>query len=172
LYERIVENILLDSTTYTQERFEEVAMQMADTIAVDFTKASQLNRFGLEDGDRIFIPRELNVVYVQGEVKNKGGHAFIPGRRAKYYLNAAGGYKKGVNSRDVYVEYANGKSAYVRKFLGLLPIYPRVYSNSTIVVVQRPKSKQGVDPGQLAAYTSSLASISSITLGIIYLLRP
>lgn len=96
----------------------------------------------------------------------------MPGRRAKFYLHQSGGFKRGVNAMDVLVEYANGQSAEVRYILGLVPVYPRVYSNTTVTVIPRPKKKDGLNAGELAAYTSSLASISSITLGLIYLLRP
>jgi hypothetical protein len=39
-------------------------------------------------------------------------------------------------------------------------------------VLAREKKSRGMDAGQIAAISSSIASISSITLGIIYLLRP
>jgi hypothetical protein len=105
-------------------------------------------------------------------VKNKGGHTFVPGRRAKYYLNQAGGLASGGRIRDIVVEYANGRSAPIKRFLGVVPIYPRVYSNTTLKVLAREKKSRGMDAGQIAAISSSIASISSITLGIIYLLRP
>jgi len=47
-----------------------------------------------------------------------------------------------------------------------------VYSNTTITVVPRPKTGNRLSAGEVAAFTSSLASISSVTLGLIYLLRP
>lgn len=161
-----------DSIQYLSEEFEPVLITPKDTIAVDFTKASQVRSFGLQDGDTVFIPRQLNVVYVRGNVKNKGGHAFQNGRRAKYYINASGGLKVGARSRDIVVEYANGKSAGVDYVLGVFPIYPKVYSNTTITVQDRPKKKNGINPAEWSALTSSLASVSSITLGIIYLFRP
>jgi len=162
----------VDSITYVQEEFVEIKRKAKDSIAVNFSNVSQLKRVGLEDGDTIYLPRELNIVMVRGAVKNTGGHAFVPGRRAKYYLQQSGGFKRGVNSTDVLVEYANGQSAEVRYILGLVPVYPRVYSNTTVTVIPRPKKKGGLNAGELAAYTSSLASISSVTLGLIYLLRP
>jgi len=172
LYRRLEIPVRSDSVAYMQEFYEPVGRMSKDSIAINLSNWAQLNRIGLMDGDTVFIPKRLNTVMVRGEVKNPGGHAFVNGRRAKYYLNQAGGYRRGVGKRDLYVEYANGRSAEIKYALGMIPIYPRVYSNSTITVVPRPKKKEGLDAGQLAAYTSSLASISSITLGILYLLRP
>jgi protein involved in polysaccharide export with SLBB domain len=161
-----------DSIRYLQEEFEPIQRIAKDTIAVNFSNSQQLKRIGLEDGDTIYIPREMNFVMVRGSVKNPGGHAFTPGRRAKFYLQQSGGYRKGANANDVLVEYANGQSAEIRYALGFIPVYPRVYSNTTITVLPRPEKNGGLNAGELAAYTSSLASISSITLGLIYLLRP
>lgn len=172
LFQRVESVLEFDTASYIQEDYLVVERKEKDSIAINFLNEAQLNRIGLEDGDTIFIPRELNIVMVRGEVKNRGGHAFIPGRRANYYVNQSGGLKRGINSRDIIVEYANGRSAYVRRLLGLFPVYPRVYSNSTITALSRPKKQGGLNAGELAAYTSSLASISSITLGLIYLLRP
>ena len=161
-----------DSMAYAEEYFDPVKIHPKDTISIDFTNQAQLKRFGVQDGDTIYIPRELNVVYVRGVVKNKGGHTFVPGRRAKYYLNQAGGLASGGRIRDIVVEYANGRSAPIKRFLGVVPIYPRVYSNTTLKVLVREKKSRGMDAGQIAAISSSIASISSITLGIILLLRP
>ena len=161
-----------DSIQYLSEEFEQIKTISKDTIAIDFTRPAQLDRIGLEDGDTVFIPRQLNIVYVRGNVKNQGGHSYITGRRANYYIGSSGGLKSNASTRDVVVEYANGKSAGVRHFMGLFPVYPRVYSNSTITVQDKPKKRNAYNPGEWAALTSSLASVSSITLGIIYLFRP
>ncbi len=172
LYKRLDSRVEADSVTYLQTDYQLVQRMAKDSIAINFTQTTQLQRIGLEDGDTIYIPRELNIVMVRGAVKNTGGHAYTPGRRAKYYVQQAGGYRKGANNSDVLVQYANGRSAEIRYALGLIPIYPRVYSNTTITVLPRPEKKGGLNAGELAAYTSSLASISSITLGLLYLLRP
>ena len=172
LFMREERRVIVDSAAYVQEEFVPIQRRAKDTIAVDFTNAAQLGRLGLLDGDSIYIPRELNFVLVQGEVKNRGGHAFVPGRRAKYYINQAGGYRRGANNSDVLVEYANGRSKEVKYVAGIFPVYPRVYSNTTITIVPRPKTRNRLSAGEVAAFTSSLASISSVTLGLIYLLRP
>lgn len=172
LYVKKNQVLVEDSVRYLSEEYEPLQIIPKDTIAVDFTKASDVRNFGLQEGDTVYIPRQLNVVYVRGNVKNQGGHAYKEGRRAKFYLNAAGGLRTRARTRDVVVEYANGRSAEVKYFLGIYPIFPRVYSNSTITVQDRPKQKSEINPAEWSALTSSLASLSSITLGIIYLLRP
>ena len=172
LFRREERRVLVDSAAYVQEEFVPIQRRAKDTIAVDFTNEVQLSRMGLMDGDSIYIPRELNFVLVQGAVKNRGGHAFVPGRRAKYYINQAGGYRRGTNNSDVLVAYANGRSKEVKYVAGIWPVYPPVYSNTTITVVPRPITGNRLSAGEVSAFTSSLASISSVTLGLIYLLRP
>jgi protein involved in polysaccharide export with SLBB domain len=153
-------------------RYEPVTVVPKDTIAVDFTNAQSIRQLGLEDGDTIYIPRRLNVVYVRGEVKNTGGMAFTQNRSAKYYLKRSGGLTSNARLRDVVVEYANGQSAEVQFLFGVIPVYPRVYSNTTITARAKPERSDSVSPAEWSALSASLASISSITFGIIYLLRP
>jgi protein involved in polysaccharide export with SLBB domain len=144
---------------------------MVDSIAVDLTNSGQLQRFRLQDGDSVYIPQRLNFVSVRGAVKNPGGHAFAPGRRAKFYLRQSGGFQTQAARRSLVVRYANGRSAEVRYAVGLIPIYPRVFSNSVITVLPKEERDGRSDPAQVAAISSIITSVSSMALGVFYLLR-
>ena len=113
----------------------------------------------------------MNYVNVRGAVKNPSGHAYVPGRRAQFYLNQAGGFRNDAARRSLLVRHANGRSAQVRSMFGLLPVYPRVYSNSTLVVLPKDEDKNRADPAQIAAISSIMTSLSSLALGVFYLLR-
>jgi protein involved in polysaccharide export with SLBB domain len=145
---------------------------MVDSIAVDLTSRTQLNRFRLQNGDSLYLPQRMNYVNVRGAVKNPSGHAYVANRRAKFYLEQAGGFRNDATKRSLVVRYANGRSAQVRYALGIVPIYPRVYSNSTLLVLPKDEDKKGADPAQIAAISSIMTSLSSLAIGVFYLLRP
>ncbi len=163
-------NMLTDSTYILDKARKTV--RMVDSIAVDLTSRTQLNRFRLQNGDSLFLPQRMNYVNVRGAVKNPSGHAYVAGRRAKFYLGQAGGYRNDAAKRSLVVRYANGRSAQVRYALGIVPIYPRVYSNSTLLVLPKDEDKKGADPAQIAAISSIMTSLSSLAIGVFYLLRP
>lgn len=165
------ERTMLSDTTFVLERAKKT-LRMVDSIAVDLTNSGQLQRFRLQDGDSVYIPQRLNFVSVRGAVKNPGGHAFAPGRRAKFYLRQSGGFQTEAARRSLVVRYANGRSAEVRYAIGLIPVYPRVYSNSVITVLPKEERDGRSDPAQIAAISSIITSVSSMALGVFYLLRP
>lgn len=65
------------------------------TGTVDFSKinddAFDDGRFIIKNGDYIFIPEKLNLVYVFGQVNSPGYIEFVKGNDFSYYLNKAGG---------------------------------------------------------------------------------
>lgn len=157
--------------TLTNGKVAAKKIRRADTIAVDLLSRTAQTQFRLQNGDTLFIPRRLNTVNIRGAVLNPGGMTFQSGKRALYYVRRTGGLSPNAVRRSLRVEYANGQSSGMRYALGLLPIYPRVYSNSTIRVEEKNLEAKKLDPAQLSAVGSILASISSVTLSIFYLLR-
>jgi protein involved in polysaccharide export with SLBB domain len=153
-------------------RSRTVWIQTQDTIAINLANARQRNRVRLLDGDTLIIPARTNAVLVRGAVKNEGGHSLVLGKRAKYYIKNSGGYDTEAVRRSTVVTYANGRSAEVRYFAGLLPVYPRVFSNSEITVNYKPEDREKADPAQIAAISSIMTSLSSLAIGVFYLLRP
>ena len=69
------------------------------------------------------------------------------------------------------VEYANGRSATMRYFMGVVPVYPRVYSNSTITVAAEDPDARRNDPASMAAISSIIGSTSSLAMTLFFLLK-
>ena len=161
---------MLTDSTYELDKAKKT-VRLVDSIAVDLTSRKQLSLFRLQNGDSLYIPQRMNYVNVRGAVKNPSGHAYVPGRRVKFYLNQAGGFRGDAARRSLVVRHANGRSAQVRYRFGLFPAYPRVYSNSTLVVLPKDVDKKGADPAQVAAISSIMTSLSSLALGLFFLLR-
>ena len=88
------------------------------------------------------------------------------------FLRMAGGVSEEGVSSKAFVVYPNGSTRSTRKFLGY-KIRPRVVPGSTIIVPQKSYSKEkSVSPAELAAISGTLASISTMAIAIIQLLRP
>ncbi len=62
---------------------------------IDFNRVldstSRDSKFIVKDGDYIFIPEKLNLVYVFGQVNNPGYVEFVTGKDWNYYITKSGG---------------------------------------------------------------------------------
>ncbi len=78
-------------------------------VVIDLRNEKNYDDFSLENGDELFIPRNLNTVSVLGEVYNpstfKYDHKNI---LVTYYIDAAGGLKENSDKKHVYIIKANG----------------------------------------------------------------
>lgn len=74
--------------------------------AYDFTKLKSEvidpDTLTVLDGDYIFIPPKIDLVYVFGQVNNFGYVKYIPGKNYKYYIEQAGGLGQTAKN-EVYV---------------------------------------------------------------------
>jgi protein involved in polysaccharide export with SLBB domain len=78
-------------------------------VMIDMTDEEQYKSFVLEDGDELFIPRNLSTVSVLGEVYNPATFRFDAHRpTVMHYLDIAGGPKETADRRAIYVIRANG----------------------------------------------------------------
>lgn len=112
----------------------------------------------LKDGDRIDIPRKLDLVTLGGAVDNpkvaERGKINIPyhrGRRAGFYVNRYGqgvDWDKDARRRFITVEYPNGDLRETVN-LGVATITPKVTKGSEIIVgVKPPKRKKEEKEGE------------------------
>jgi protein involved in polysaccharide export with SLBB domain len=53
----------------------------------------------LQDGDQIYIPPKMDVIWVSGQVKYPGLITYVEGKDWKYYIEQAGGY---TNNRNIF----------------------------------------------------------------------
>ncbi|MCX6149586.1 MAG: SLBB domain-containing protein [Ignavibacteriales bacterium] len=73
---------------------------------IDFNKLSDTSstesKFILRDGDYVFIPEKINLVYVFGQVNVPGYVQYVQGEDYQYYINKAGGIGQTAKG-DVYL---------------------------------------------------------------------
>lgn len=159
------------------------AIEILDLKAAYSDSLSYAN-YALRDGDIIEIPLMNPMVSVKGAIKyptdsNRFISAkYIPGKRAKYYINNfGGGYAPRAKRKATMVLHPNGDVARTKSFLGIKR-YAKVREGSEILTYAKPPKPEDVPvPKQplnwnlvLPSIIISLTSAAS-TIGLVYLLN-
>ncbi|WP_158828332.1 SLBB domain-containing protein [Mucilaginibacter lacusdianchii] len=119
----------------------------------------------LEDGDIIRIPKQQQVVRVNGEVLYPSIVVFDKGKSFKDYVINAGGFSSTAMRRGAYVVYPNGTVKGTRKFL-FFNNRPNVKPGSEIFVPRRAE-RRGISLGDIVGIGGSLTSLVAVVLGLI-----
>ena len=67
----------------------------------------------LREGDKIIVPQYNGTVKINGAVMYPNTVGFQKGKKAKYYINQAGGFSEKAKKSQTYIVYMNGTSAKV-----------------------------------------------------------
>jgi len=125
----------------------------------------------LLDGDRLFIPRELQTVKLSGELLNPTSVAYRPNQSVRDYVSQAGGFTVKALRRKVYVKYANGFSDKTKTFL-FFTFYPKVEQGSEIIVpAERDDLSSKLSTAERIAIIGGLSSLSLVIISIVNALK-
>ncbi len=159
------------------------AIEILDLRAA-YSDSNSYANYALRDGDIIEIPLMNPMVSVKGSIKYPTdtirfiSSTYIPGKRAKYYINhTGGGYSPRSRKKATMVLHPNGDVGRTKSFLGIKR-YPKVREGSEILTYAKPpKPEEAPVPKQplnwnliLPSIIISLTSAAS-TIGIIFLLN-
>ena len=144
-------------------------------IAIDLSVILQVpavtENILLLDGDRLFVPRELQTVKLSGELLNPISVAYRPNQSVKDYIAQAGGFTEKALKRRVYVRYANGFSDKTKTFL-FFTSYPKVEQGSEIIVpAERNDLSSKLSTGERIAILGGLSSLSLVIISIVNALK-
>jgi protein involved in polysaccharide export with SLBB domain len=119
----------------------------------------------LEEGDELIVPRINNTVSVSGEVFKPLDVMYEKGKNMRDYLSDAGGVTQLGKKNKAFVVYANGRSAKIKKMLGIFNRYPNIEPGSNIFVPQKPKKEGQFDAAKAGIFISAItALITAISL--------
>ncbi|WPU95784.1 SLBB domain-containing protein [Mucilaginibacter sabulilitoris] len=155
----------LDSTAIKNEQ------PRNNYVGIDLTKilkspGSKIDLL-LEDGDVVRIPKQQQVVRVNGEVLYPSAVVYTNSKSFNDYVSNAGGYSPKSLRRGAYVVYPNGTVKGTRKFL-FFNVHPSVKPGSEIYVPLKPVSTTNTAQ-TILGFTTGLASLGAIILGILSL---
>ncbi len=89
----ILQNTRLADIDFLSRAYLAQEMRLQSRVPIDLDAVLQNGgpAIRLQDGDRVFVPRDENTVFVFGQVNRPGYVAAEAGRDAAYYINASGG---------------------------------------------------------------------------------
>ncbi len=119
----------------------------------------------LEDGDIIRIPKQQEVVRVNGEVLYPSAVVFNKSGKLRGYVLKAGGFSPEADVRHAYVVYPNGTVRGSTKFL-FFTSHPRIEAGSDINVPKK-EYKRPVSAQEIVGLTSAIASLTLIVFYIV-----
>jgi protein involved in polysaccharide export with SLBB domain len=154
-----------DSTNIddSQQRNNYVGIELDKILKTPGSKGDLL----LEDGDVLRVPKQQQVVRVNGQVLYPSAVVYDRSKSFNDFVSNAGGYAPDALKRGGYVVYANGTVKGTRKFL-FFNSHPEVKPGSEIYVPKKPAPK-GNSLQTILGLTTGLASVGAIILGILSL---
>lgn len=144
-----------------QQRLEDESAQVGIELPQVLQNPGSRYDLLLEEGDSLFIPKQLETVTVEGGVFYPTTVRYEDGRSFKDYITAAGGFNDLAIKKRAYIIHANGDVDRVKKFL-FFKNFPNVEPGATIVVPEESPTA-GLSPQErisiLSTVTSTLALI-------------
>ena len=125
------------------------------------------NDFYLEEGDDIFVPRELQTVKVMGEVLFPTYIGYEKGKSLKSYISGAGGFTEQALAKKTFVLYANGTAKSTTSFLGIRH-YPKLQPGARIIVPEKPTEiKNPLTAGEMVGILTSITSAMVLIYSVV-----
>ena len=149
------------NTNNLQPRNNYVGINLKKIIEKPGTKTDLI----LEDGDVLRVPKEQQVVRVNGEVLYPSAVVYSKSKSFKSYVYNAGGFSSNALKSAAYVVYPNGTVKGTKKIL-FFNNHPSIRPGSEIFVPNKPKNPVNAIQTVLGL-TTGLASLGAIILGII-----
>lgn len=138
-------------------------------VAIDLEEAVEnpgsLSDLVLRDGDVLNIPQQAYTIRVSGEVRHPITLSYEKKKSVKYYIKHAGGYSNKAKKSGVYIVYMNGDVVNVSKSS------KKAVEPGCEIVVPRRSSSGKLSPTEMATIGTSTASIATMIVAIINLLK-
>lgn len=164
-----IAQLKLDSASRIKLKDTAVVQQRNNYVGIDLKKILQKPGSNedliLVDGDIIRIPRQQDVVRVNGEVLYPSAVVYSNNQSLRGYVLRAGGFSTEADLRHAYVVYPNGTVQGTRNFLFFYS-YPRIKAGSEINVPKKP-FKHPLSAQEVLGITSALASLALVILYIV-----
>lgn len=138
-------------------------------VALDLEAAlkepGSLEDIVLREGDVLTIPQYSNTVKISGEVAHPISMNYVKGKNLSYYIAHAGGYGNKARKGNVYAIYANGGVEKVKRHSS-----KAIQPGCEIVVPTKPE-KTGMTTSEIMAIASGGASLASVVVALISILK-
>lgn len=121
----------------------------------------------LEEGDIIYVPRELQTVRVTGQVLFPTMVRYEKNMPLSYYIDNSGGYAENSNKLRVFVLYPNGGAKSTKSIFGI-KTYPRITPGARIIVPEKAiEIRNKLSPAETVAILTSITTAISLMYSIL-----
>lgn len=155
---------LIESLEEKDSLVQDVGQGNKTLVAIDLNEIMKApgSKYDLivKPGDIISIPGELETVKITGEVTAPVNLRYDPSYSFKDYINSSGGFLASARKGRSYVQYPNGESKGVRRFL-FFKVYPKILPGSTLIVSKKPE-REPLNIQAILATASSLATLALV----------
>jgi protein involved in polysaccharide export with SLBB domain len=122
--------------------------------------------FFLEEGDVLYVPRELQTVRVLGEVLFPTYVGYDKKMSLRDYISSAGGFSDRAQKNSTFVLYANGTAKSIKSFLGIRT-YPEIRPGSNIFVPEKPvEIKDKLSTAETVSILTSVATVAALIISV------
>jgi len=123
--------------------------------------SSARDNFILEPGDTLNVPRFVPTVQVSGAVNSPIAVAHVPGKRLKYYIEAAGGETYSADLERAYVRQPNGiVEPFKERMFPIPDRNPQPLPGAEVFVPTK-------DPDDRKDWTAIVGSVAQVTASIV-----
>ena len=167
---RMSDVIRLMSRQLGEAMMDSLGVRVEDTFSVGIDLEKALTNPGstadivLREGDVISIPKNNNIVTINGAVMVPNTVSYIEGENIDYYLNQAGGYSENAKKSKKFIVYMNGQVTKV-KGSGKKQIEP----GCEIIVPS--KSKKRTNIGNILGYATTFSTLGMMVASIANLIK-
>jgi len=119
----------------------------------------------LREGDQVEIPQFSNTIKISGEVSYPISMNYKKGESLSYYIKRAGGYGNRAKKNGVYAIYMNGAVQKLGSRSG------KMIEPGCEIVVPSKKNSKKMGTSEIVALSSGAASLASVVVALISLIR-
>ena len=119
----------------------------------------------LREGDLLVIPQFSNTVKVSGEVVYPVSMSYVKGKKLSYYIKRAGGYGNRAKKSGAYAIYMNGSAEKINRRSS------RDIEPGCEIVIPTKQQKSRMSTAEIAALSTGGASLASVVVALISLLK-
>ena len=149
-----------------QEEEEEEEYSIAIDLAKAIDNPTSDADILLQEGDKLIIPRRVDVVRVSGEVMVPNAISYNEGKSLKHYIKMSGGFTQDAKKAKLYVVHANGHVEKTKRWKR------SVYPGSEIIVPAKKKREEGrMSSNQVVALSSAASSLATVVLTLVSVLK-
>ena len=161
-----IRKMLAQGNTQDSLNVNQIDFDREFSVGIELAKAishpGSIDDIILREGDKIFVPQNINTVTIQGNVMQPTTVIYKKGKTMNYYVDAAGGYGEDAKKNKVYVIYMNGR---VEKARALTKIEP-----GCEIIVPSKKDTRPISIAEIMSIGTTAASLSTMIATVVNLI--